>query len=227
MVIRTIRLMLISKEFDAARERIEAIVREGLGYVDQLSVRSNPGSAKSLSAVLRFPSDRVDAGLIELRKLGQPKEESQNSADITGQYADLVARLNNARNTEQRLVAMLRERTGKLQDVIEAEREIARVREEIERMEAEQKTLNNKVQYATVHVELTEEYRAQLEPSAPSAGTRLRNAAFEGYGFAVETVLGIILAALMYTPTLLVLAALLAPIAFVAWRLQTRLRPTR
>jgi hypothetical protein len=224
MVIRTIRLTLITREFETARAKIEATVRESRGYVDQMSVKANPGAAKSLVAVLRFPSDRLDAGLTELRKLGRAKEESQSTSDVTGQYTDLAARLANARNTEQRMLALQRERTGKLPDVVEVEREISRIREHIERMEAEQKNLNNKVQYATVHVDLTEEYRAQLlEPSAPSAGTRLRNAAVEGYEYAVEAVLGIALAALMYGPTLVLWGVLLSSLAFVAWRLHARI----
>jgi len=222
MVIRTIRLTLVTKEFETARTRIEATVRDSMGYVDQMAIRSNPGAAKSLVAVLRFPSNRLDAGLAELRKLGTVKEESQNTSDVTGQYTDLVARLTNARNTEQRMLALQRERTGKLPEVVEVEREIARIREEIERMEAEQKNLNNKVQYTAVHVDLTEEYHAQLEPSAPSAGTRLRNAAIEGYEFAIEGLLGIALAALLYGPTLVLWALILTPFVYLAWTIQKR-----
>ncbi|HLQ79361.1 MAG TPA: DUF4349 domain-containing protein, partial [Terriglobia bacterium] len=131
LIIRSVQLTLVTKSFETARTRIEAIVQESKGYVDSLSVRSEPKSPKSLSAVLRIPEMTLAASLIELRKLGEPKQESQNSADITGQYVDLVARLSNARNTEQRLLALLRDRTGSLKDVVAAEGEISRVREEI------------------------------------------------------------------------------------------------
>jgi uncharacterized protein DUF4349 len=47
---------------------------------------------------------------------------------------DIEARLANGRNTEKRLGEVLRNRTGKVSDVLEVEREIARVREEIERL---------------------------------------------------------------------------------------------
>jgi len=52
----------------------------------------------------------------------------------------LEARLANARNTERRLTELLKERTGKLSDVLAVENEHARVRGEIERMEAEKRT---------------------------------------------------------------------------------------
>jgi hypothetical protein len=162
--------------------------------------------------------------LNELRKLGQPKEESQNSADVTGQYVDLVARLSNARNTEQRLLTLLRDRTGNLKDVVAAEGEIARVRESIERMEAERKNFDNKVQYATIQVELSEEYHAQLQETIPNTRTRMFNAAVEGYESASDTILGIALTILAEGPAVLVWLAFLGGIGVLAWRLYVLLR---
>jgi hypothetical protein len=145
-------------------------------------------------------------------------EESQNSSDITGQYVDLGARLSNARNSEQRLLRLLKERAGNLKDVVEMEREISSVRENIERMEAQQKDLNNKVQFATIHLELTEEYRAQLEPPAPSPGVQLRNALVDGIRSGAENALGIVLFLLRYGPVLLIWLIFIGPAAFVLWR---------
>jgi hypothetical protein len=222
MVIRTMRLAIITKSFDSSRERIEAIVKNSKGYVDQLTVRNTPGSTRALTAMLRFPSDSVEAGLGELRKLGQVKEESQNSSDVTAQYVDLQARLNNARNTEQRMIVILRDRTGNIKDVVEAERELSRVREEIERMEAERKNLSNKVDYASVHVEVEEEYHAKAQPASPSARTRVRNAAIEGFENGKEMTLGILLFILANGPSLLVGLMIIAPMAFVVLRLFDR-----
>jgi len=217
-------LTLVTKSFEAARTRIESIVEESKGYIDQMSIRSEPKFPKGLSAVLRIPDGKLASSLIELRKLGQPKEESQSSADVTGQYVDLVARLSNARNTEQRLLNLLRDRTGNLKDVVAAEGEIARVRESIERMEAERKNFDNKVQYAAVQVELSEEYRAQFQPTLPNTRTRIYNAAVEGYESASDTIIGIALTILAQGPAVLVWLAILGGIAVLVWRLYVRSR---
>jgi hypothetical protein len=218
MVIRNARLTILTKEFESARSRIQAIVQQTQGYLDQLTVRGETGSGKSLSATLRLPSNQIDSGLTELRKLGKVLEESQGSSDVTSQYVDLQARLTNARNTEQRLLALQRERTDKLTDVVGVEREIARVREEIERMEAQRKDVFNKTQFATIQVELSEEYRAELQPSAPSAGTQLRNALIDGYHGALNSLLGLALFALRYGPALLLWAIVLVPVALLLRR---------
>jgi len=71
----------------------------------------------------------------------------------------LVARLKNSRATEQRLVDILRQRPGKVSEVLEVEQEIARVRGEIEQMEADRKSLETRVQFATVKLQVNEEYK--------------------------------------------------------------------
>jgi hypothetical protein len=220
MVIRSIKLTLVTKEFDTARSMIDSIVRQSQGYTDRLTVRANPGTARGLSATLRLPASQAEAGLTELRKLGRLVEESQNSSDITSQYVDLTARLSNARNSEQRLLGLLRDRTGSLKDVVEIEREIASVRESIERMEAQRKDLDNKVQFVTIDLELTEEYHAELEPPAPSRGTQLRNAAVDGIRSGGESVMDIALFVLQYGPSLVVWFAVLGVVVVVVMKIR-------
>ena len=139
---------------------------------------------------------------------------------------DLRARLTNARNSESRLQTILKERTGKLSDVVDLEREISRVREDIERMEAQEKEISHQVQYASIQIEMSEEYHAQLVPSVPSAGTSLWNASVEGYHTAQDSLLGLALFLLRYGPALLLWAALLLPIALFVRRLRRVGNPT-
>jgi hypothetical protein len=102
MVIRSARLTLVAKdaqEFDAARARIDSLVVTERGYIDALQVQGNKGEGRTLSATLRFPANRLDDTLKELRTIGVLKQENQNSADVTRQFIDLSARTANARNT--------------------------------------------------------------------------------------------------------------------------------
>jgi hypothetical protein len=219
MVTRTINLRLVTKDFDAARARIDQILQQSQGYIDRLAVRSDSGSARNLTATLRFPAGRSQDSLSQLKNLGSLLEESQSSSDITSQYVDLAARLSNARNSEQRLLALMRERTGTLKDVVEVEHEIASVRETIERMEAQLKDLNNKVEFVTIQLELSEQYHAELQPSAPSTRTELRNAAIDGIRSAGDNVVAIVLFLLRYGPALLIWFAVLAAVLAILLRM--------
>ena len=79
--------------------------------------------------------------------------------------------------------------------------------------------MNNKVQFATIQVAVSEEYRAEIEPTNPSAGTRLRNALIDGYQGALEGVLALALFVLRYGPSLLLWSAVLLPVVLLLRRL--------
>src|SRR4029077_8648405 len=203
MIIRTADLSLITKEFDKARANLEAILKRHRGYVGELKAGGSTGSGRTLTATLRVPADQLDATLTEVKTLGRVESESQSGQDVTSQYVDLQARLANARNTEQRLTDLLRNRTGKLSDVLEVEQELDRVRGEIEQMEAERKNMSNQVSYATLNATIAEDYKAQLQVVPPSTATRLCNAAVEGYRSMADGVVSLALFLLSTGPSLL------------------------
>jgi len=218
MIIRTAELSLITNEFDSARSSIESILKRHRGYLGELKVGSATGTGRSLTATLRIPADQLDATLIEMKTLGRVESESQNGEDVTSQYVDLEARLANARNTEHRLTELLQERTGKLSDVLAVENEHARVRGEIEQMEAERKNMSNQITFATLNVTIAEDYKAQLQVVPPSTWTRLSNAAVQGYKSMVDGMVGLALFLLENIPSLLFWLALLFLPARLVWK---------
>jgi hypothetical protein len=103
--------------------------------------------------------------------------------------------------------------------VLQVEEGIARVRGDIERMEAEQKAIEHRVDFTAVDLQLTEEYKAQLNPPAPSVSIRVHNSFVAGYHNASETILGILLFFAEYGLTLLLWLVILAlPVIFVRRR---------
>jgi Domain of unknown function (DUF4349)/Putative zinc-finger len=218
MIIRTAQLSLITKEFDKARANVEAILKRHRGYLGELKAGGSTGSGRTLTATLRVPSDQLDATLTEVKTIGRVESESQSGQDVTSQYVDLQARLANAHNTEQRLTDLLRNRTGKLSDVLEVERELDRVRGEIEQMEAERKTMSNQVSYATLNATIAEDYKAQLQVVPPSTSTRLSNAAVEGYRSMADGVVSLALFLLSTGPSLLLWGVVLFLPARLVWK---------
>lgn len=218
MIIRTAQLNLITKEFDKARANLEAVLKRHRGYVGELKVGGSTGSGRTLTATLRVPADQLDATLTEVKTIGRVESESQSGQDVTSQYVDLQARLSNARNTEQRLTDLLRNRTGKLSDVLEVEQELDRVRGEIEQMEAERKTMTNQVSYATLNATIAEDYKAQLQVVPPSTSTRLSNAAVEGYRSMADGVVSLALFLLSTGPSLLLWGVVLFLPARLVWK---------
>jgi len=219
LVIRTADLNLTARNFETLRIDLDRILLQLGGHIAQLNVTSPVGEARNLTATLRVPSVRLDAALAELRKLGRVNGESLQGEEVTQQSVDLEARLNNARHTEERLTQILATRTGRLSDVLEVEQKIAEVRGEIERAEAEQKSLNNRISFATVSLVVAEDYRAPLTATAtPSATTRLSNAAVRGLRNAFNGLLGLLLLLLRTVPSVLLFGGLLALPGYFLWK---------
>jgi hypothetical protein len=213
MVIRTATLRIIVKEFGNVRPTVEAVVSQFGGFVDRLSVDADSANARSLTGSLRVPSDRIGAALDRLRQLGQVVEDAQGSEDVTDQIVDLDARLASARATEQRLTDLLKNRTGRLSDVLSVERELARVRLDIERLDAEKTNTTRRVTYATITIQISEERKQGLETGALPLSTRIRVAAADGVAAAIESLVGIGLFILRAGPSLLIWGI----VAIAAW----------
>ena len=188
LLARTARLVLVVTGFDTARAEVERVVAAAEGFVGNLTISGDRGSPKSLRATLRVPGPALDATLAQLKRLGRVTIESRDAEDVTQQSADLDARLTNARTSEKRLNDILANRTGDVTDVLNVEREIARVRGEIEQMEAARRTLDRRITYATIQLEMAEEMKAELGLGDQSLSGRLRNAAVEGWNTALDSV---------------------------------------
>jgi len=218
LVVRTAQIFLTTPHFATARASLEDILKRHGGHIGALHVGSPADSGQTLQATLRIPARQLDAVMSEIRQLGRVETEQQAGQEVGRQLVDLEARLANSRNAEQRLADILRRSTGKISDVLAVEKEIDRVRGDIERMEAERKNLGDQVLFATLDVRINEEYKAHINVSAPSTLGRLRNSAVEGYRNLADTLTGLAMFILSYGPALVVWAALVFFPARYAWR---------
>jgi Domain of unknown function (DUF4349) len=218
LISRTASIHISVRDFRGARESVERIVKAHAGYMASMTISNPKDAAKSLTADIAIPAPQCDAALEEFKMLGRVEEERQSSEEVTAQTEDLDIRLKNAHEAETRLSDILRMGTGKVGDVLEVEKEMAPVREEIEHMEAEQKRLNNRVAFASIGLDLTEEYQAQLGRGRSLLGLRTRNALVDGYHVATDGLLGVLVFLLSVGPSLILWALILLWPARWAWR---------
>lgn len=207
-IIRTANLTIVANDFEAIRPAIDRILGEVGGFIGEIQV-SDAGGTRSLRAMLRVPAPRLDDARRSLAALGRVTDERQSADDVTEQVQDLEARLANARTTEERLREVLKNRTGRVADILEVERELARVREDIERLDTQRLNLERRVTYATINLQISERRQATLDIGPLPVGTRLRNALVDGLRQAYESVVGAMLVALEVAPVLLLWAAVL------------------
>jgi hypothetical protein len=210
-VIRTATLRIVVKSFDSVRAAVERLATAGSGFIEAMTISEEVSNARSLHATLRIPADRLGEAMAPLRELGQVVEDTQGSEDVSEQAVDLDVRLSSARTAEGRLIELLRNRTGKLTDVLAVERELSRVRVTIERLTATKTNLSRRVAYATLQIQITEERKPQLAPGPLTFKSRVRVAVLDGMANAIMSVESILEAALRIGPLYVLWTLVLGP----------------
>ena len=156
MVIRTGFAGVEVDSLDAAITRVRALAQRVGGFVANTDVQGGKDQLRSASLEVKVPSDRFDEALAGLTPIGKVESVNVNAQDVGEEYVDIAARVENAHRLEERLIALLANRTGKLQDVLAVERELARVREEIERYEGRMRYLRARVALSTLTINVHE-----------------------------------------------------------------------
>jgi hypothetical protein len=156
MIIRTGQASIEVDSLETSMAELRRIVQRSGGYVADASVQSGRNQLRTATLQVKVPAARFDELTQALEPLGKLQFVNVAAEDVSEEFVDLTARVANGHRLEDRLVELLRTRTGKLQDVLSVERELARVREEIERMEGRLRFLKTSAQLSTLSVNLYE-----------------------------------------------------------------------
>jgi hypothetical protein len=163
-------------KFDEAVQQITALAAEERGYIATSSSHKQANGKLRGVLVVKVVPENLDRFLQRLRGLGEVKNQTLGTEDVTKQYFDTDSRLNSARTMEQRLLEILRTKAGKVSDLLEVEKELGRVRAQIEEMQGSLKYMDAQVQFATVTITLAE--KDMDEPAAFLLKRRARLALF-------------------------------------------------
>jgi hypothetical protein len=158
MLVRVGAASLQVDSLDAGIARVRDVARRTGAIVANTQMEGGRERTRSASLQLRIPSEHFDDAVNGLAPIGKLESVNVNVEDVGEEYVDVQARVANARRLEQRLVELLATRTGKLADVLSVERELARVREEIERYEGRMRYLRSRASVSTLTVSVHEPY---------------------------------------------------------------------
>ena len=155
-LIRNAQIELEILSFDAAVQKITAFANEERGYVATTNSEKQANGKLRGQVVVKVVPENLDRFVQKIHDLGELKNQTLGTDDITKAYFDTDSRLKNARVMEQRLIDMLKKKSDDINDLLQVERELGRVREQIEQMQGELKYWDSQVQFATVTIQLTE-----------------------------------------------------------------------
>ncbi len=160
-IISTVDISLVVDDSDAALAAIESMVETAGGYIARTNLYQSDQDADQLegSLTLRVPAERLSDTLKQLTSLAV-KVESQNMSreDVTAQYVDLQARLENLEAAEKELRALLAEVRARpdadTEDILSVYRSLTDIRGQIEQLQGRINLLNDTVALSTITVYL-------------------------------------------------------------------------
>jgi hypothetical protein len=156
MVVRTGTASLEVDSLEAAVAGVRRLAQRLGGYVGNTALSGGREQYRHATVELKVPSDRFDDLAGGLEPLGKLEHVNVSAEDVGEEFVDVSARAENARRLEERLLTLLATRAGKLRDVLNVERELARVREEIERLDGRLRYLRTRSAVSTLTVTLHE-----------------------------------------------------------------------
>lgn len=139
-------------------------VTDALNWATALSVRTGGYTTHSHSWMANeqqhstfsfaVPVERFEEALEQTRSLGKVLGETVSSRDVTAQYVDIAARIENLEATTERVRSFLAEATT-VKQTLEVNRELTKLEGNLNSLKGQRNVLARQTSFSTIHLELT------------------------------------------------------------------------
>ena len=183
-LIKNATITMEVKEAKAAATRLSQAMQTARGYLSDMQESVDALGVRSITMQVRVPARGFDRAMQDIETLGKVMDRQVGAEDVTEEFVDSQSRLRNLKRTEERLLTHLG-RTGKLSDTLLVEREVTRVRQEIEQLEGRIRFLAHRIAFSTISVTLREAAKATspVPPESFSSGQIASEASRSLVGF--------------------------------------------
>jgi hypothetical protein len=124
-IIQRASLSIEVKDFQSSSDAVIDIVERSNGFISDSHTYVTDTGRKRGDIIIRVPTDKFLVVIAEIEHLGDVKSKHTSGEDVTEEYIDLTARLNNSERQEKRLLEIL-DMANTTKEVLEVEREIWR-----------------------------------------------------------------------------------------------------
>lgn len=188
-IIKESYLRFETQDLEKTYNQIKKTILENKGFIqDDNSHKSYNTLTRHL--IIRIPTNNFQK-TIDLISNNVPYFDTKriSAKDVTEEFIDLEARLKAKQTLEKRYLELLA-KAHNVKDILEIERELSVIREEIEAKQGRLKYLENKVSLSTIDIEF---YKLSSEkPITNSYGTKMWNAVKSGFNGLSLFILGLL-----------------------------------
>lgn len=211
-IISTAHIQIEVDNVPSAINRITNITQQQGGFISGSSVQSY-NERKSGQVTVRVPQKNFFTAIEQIEALGTVKSRDARGQDVTEEYIDINARLGNLQKQENRLSEILK-MANTVKDVLEVEREIERVRGEIERLTGRMNYLDQNIEMSTITVNAN-------EPAPFFEGWGITDALKQSLKGFLDTISGLI----VFTGYIIPIAIYLSVIIFIGMGVKRKVVP--
>lgn len=211
-IISTAHLQLEVDNVPSTVNKITNITVQQGGFISGSSV-SGYEDSKNGQVTVRVPQKNFYAAIEQIEVLGTVKSKNLQGKDVTEQYIDINARLGNFKKQEERLQEILK-MANTVKDVLEIERELNRVRGEIESLTGKLNYLDNSIEMSTITVNVN-------EPAPFFEGWGITNALKQSVNGFFDSISGLI----VFTGFILPIAIYLLLVIFIGMGVKRKIMP--
>jgi hypothetical protein len=214
-------LQLIVADVRRFEKELTAALDASSGFVSEFVEEQSSDECRQGRWTVRVPANKFSATVEAVAQLGKPTRRELHSEEVTDAVLDLDARLKNQRQLEARLLEIVDKKAGDLKDVLAIEEDLSRVREQIERLDAQRRGLADRVALSTLVIDAREQ-KTPVTPIALTLGQRISAAFLESVRMLKEAGEGLLVGIAFFLPWLLLMLLWLVPCCwFVARSLRT------
>ena len=177
-IIYTAYLSIETKDYDWAYQQLNDTLSSVDGYLESSNeYTDSTDSTRTLSLTLRVPEGSYDAFVDAAEQAGSVTSKSESADDVTTQYMDIEARLDNLTAQRTRLQE-LQASADDLTDLLQIESSLSDVQYQIESYQSQLNWYSQQVSYCTVNITLDE---VETLTTGTSFAARLADAAKNGW----------------------------------------------
>jgi len=172
-IIKTGSLEIETSFYDEYVEKIESIVRDNKGYIENMETYTNnyyyDSSNNKIKLrngrfTIRIPNEAFQSVFDFLKGEGELIQESINENDVTKYYYEIDNKVKNLEVQEERLRELM-SKAENVTEIMEIERELTRIRSEIDNLKMNLSDIDDRAAMSTIHLGVREiEDKGKIQP---------------------------------------------------------------
>jgi hypothetical protein len=200
-LIYTGQVNLIVTDVPAAVNSLKALAAGKGGYFASSTFSTLYNDRKTATVVLRVPAEEFESLLTGVKDIGTVTSATTNGEDVTAEYVDLLAQKASYQNQIAQYNEIMK-KSEKVEDIIKVQEQIDRVQTSLDRLEGRMRYLDNRIDLATITVNL-----AEKEPVGGEPGHSFVRTINEGISGLVDMIDFLIVALFTLLPLIIIGAA--------------------